>query len=211
VQNLYSGADPVMAEALRRGAEIDDILGTARGHSAQMPPGGTVIAESVGTVVRLMARPDGPRVGVMNIDGWDTHVGQGFESGTVGRQMTLLDYTVGALEDGLAPVWGSTVVMIVTEFGRTVRINGSAGTDHGTATIALLLGGAVKGGRVVADWPGLAPSQLFEGRDLTPTTDLRSIFKGVLAEHLGVSLRAMESDIFPDSGDAKPILGLVRV
>lgn len=75
----------------------------------------------------------------MNIDGWDTHVDQGFESGAAGRQMRLLDYTIAALKEGIAPVWGSTVVMIVTEFGRTVRINGSAGTDHGTATIALHL------------------------------------------------------------------------
>jgi len=210
LQDLYGTADPAMAEALRRGAEVDGILGTARGRPGQVPPGGAVVAESVGAVVRLMARPDGPRVGVMNIDGWDTHVDQGFGTGAAGRQMTLLDYTVGALEEGLAPVWGSTVVMIVTEFGRTVRINGSAGTDHGTATIALLLGGAVKGGRVIADWPGLAPGQLYEGRDLAPTTDLRGVFKGVLAEHVGVPLRALEAEVFPDSGGARPVQGLLR-
>ena len=210
VHALYAGADDAMAEALLRGAEVDGVLGTGAGRFAQAPPGGAVVGESISAVVRLMARPDGPRVGTMSIDGWDTHVDQGFESGAAGRQMRLLDYAIATLRDGLAPVWESTVVMIVTEFGRTARINGSAGTDHGTATIALLLGGAVKGGRVVADWPGLAPAQLFEGRDLAPTTDLRAVFKGVLAEHVGVPLRAMDGEIFPDSAAARPILGLVR-
>jgi uncharacterized protein (DUF1501 family) len=146
----------------------------------------------------------------MGIDGWDTHIDQGFDRGRMGRQLTALDLAIGALQDGLAPVWSKTVVAIVTEFGRTTHINGSAGTDHGTGSIAILLGGAIKGGRVITDWPGLAPKQLFEGRDLAPTTDLRSVFKGILADHFGVPGRALDSEVFPESFNVAPLRGLIR-
>jgi uncharacterized protein (DUF1501 family) len=101
------------------------------------------------------------------------------------------------------------VVVVATEFGRTARINGTEGTDHGTGTIALLAGGAVKGGRVMSDWPTLKPAKLFEGRDLAPTTDLRAVIKGVLADHLGIGERALAETVFPDSAAAKPMKGLV--
>ena len=105
--------------------------------------------------------------------------------------------------------WRDTVVVVATEFGRTARINGTEGTDHGTGTIALLAGGAVKGGRVIADWPGLKPASLYEGRDLAPTTDLRAVIKGVLADHLGIGERALADTVFPDSAAARPMKGLV--
>ncbi len=97
----------------------------------------------------------------------------------------------------------------MTEFGRTARINGTDGTDHGTATVALLAGGAVKGGRVVADWPGLKPAQLQDGRDLKPTTDLRAVVKGLLHEHLRVDEAALSAKVFPASGAVKPMTGLL--
>ncbi|WP_424810507.1 DUF1501 domain-containing protein [Roseococcus sp. YIM B11640] len=210
VQALYAGTDPAMAAALQSGAALDAVIGTARQRGAPALPGQSALVETVSAVVRIMARPDGPRVATMNIDGWDTHIDQGFDRGRIGGQMRALDYTISALKEGLAPVWSSTAVLIVTEFGRTVRINGSAGTDHGTATIALLVGGAVKGGRVLADWPGLAPNQLFEGRDIAPTTDLRAVFKGVLAEHVGVPRRALDTNVFPDTAAVQPLTGLVK-
>ena len=83
--------------------------------------------------------------------------------------------------------WRDTVIVVATEFGRTARINGTQGTDHGTGTIALLAGGAVKGGRVIADWPGLKPANLYQGRDLAPTTDLRAVMKGVLKDQFGLA------------------------
>jgi uncharacterized protein (DUF1501 family) len=98
---------------------------------------------------------------------------------------------------------------LVTEFGRTVRVNGTQGTDHGMATVALLVGGAVKGGRVLADWPGLREQALFEGRDLSPTRDLRSVLKGVLRDHLGLPDAALGDSIFPDSVAAQALDGLV--
>jgi len=110
----------------------------------------------------------------------------------------------------MGDAWRETVVVIVTEFGRTARINGTDGTDHGTGTVAFLAGGALRGGRVVADWPGLAARALYQGRDLAPTLDLRSVFKGVMSEHLGVSARTLEASVFPDSAAARPLRGLMR-
>src|SRR6185436_15771093 len=101
--------------------------------------------------------------------------------------------------------WGETVVAVVTEFGRTARINGTDGTDHGTATVALLAGGALKGGRVIADWPGLKEADLYENRDLRPTTDLRAVLKGLTEEHLCADAARIEATVFPASGDVKPL------
>ena len=115
--------------------------------------------------------------------------------------------TVGAPE--LAPVWRDTVVVVATEFGRTVRMNGTAGSDHGTGSLALVVGGAVKGGRVVADWPGLAEVQLHEKRDLRPTTDLRALFKGLLADHLGLDAARLADTVFPGSAGVAPLGGLL--
>ncbi len=210
VHDLYAQEDAALADALVRGVAMDEVLGSRAPHLDGAPRGGKIVAESVNAVTSMMVRPDGPRIATMNIDGWDTHIDQGFEHGAAGRQMTLLDYVVAQISARMAPVWRSTVVAIVTEFGRTVRINGSAGTDHGTATIALLIGGALNGGRVLADWPGLGASQLFEGRDLMPTMDLRGILKGILAEHVGVPLRAMADQVFPQSSTVAPVMGLVK-
>ena len=120
-----------------------------------------------------------------------------------------LDGALAEFESGLGERWRDTVVVVATEFGRTARINGTDGTDHGTGTIALLAGGAVKGGRVIADWPGLAPASLYEGRDLAPTTDLRAVIKGVLHDHLGIAERVLAESVFPDSAAVKPVRGLV--
>ena len=130
----------------------------------------------------------------------------------VGRLAQLLSGLDGALaefESGLGARWRDTVIVVVTEFGRTARINGTEGTDHGTGTVALLVGGAVKGGRVISDWPGLKPANLYQGRDLAPTTDLRAVMKGVLQDQFGLAERVLAETVFPDSGSAKPMKGLV--
>jgi uncharacterized protein (DUF1501 family) len=114
------------------------------------------------------------------------------------------------LKADLGPLWSKTTVLIVTEFGRTVAANGNRGTDHGAGAAAFLAGGAVRGGRVIADWPGLAPGQLFDGRDLRPTTDLRAVIKGVLGDHLGISRTRLDADVFPDSAGIAPMSGLIR-
>jgi uncharacterized protein (DUF1501 family) len=124
--------------------------------------------------------------------------------------LTGLDAALKAFADGLGDLWPQTAVLVVTEFGRTAAMNGTRGTDHGTGGCAFLLGGAVQGGRVIADWPGLAQNALLERRDLRPTMDLRSIFKGVLGEHLHVDTKSMATRVFPDSSGARPLQGLIR-
>ena len=116
-----------------------------------------------------------------------------------------LDAAFAAFETGLGEHWRDTTMVVMTEFGRTVHINGTVGTDHGTGTVAFLAGGAVKGGTVLADWPGLAAAQLYEGRDLKPTTDLRAVLKGVLNVQWGLSREVLARDIFPGSDAVGPL------
>jgi uncharacterized protein (DUF1501 family) len=168
-------------------------------------------AESAGSAAKFMARPDGPRVGAIAFDGWDTHANEGAVNGRLAALLGALDGAIAALETGMGSAWRDTVVAVVTEFGRTARINGSDGTDHGAGTIALLAGGAVKGGRVIADWPGLKEADLHEKRDLRPTTDLRAVLKGVLREHLRLPEAALAATVFPDSAATKAISGLLTM
>jgi uncharacterized protein (DUF1501 family) len=155
---------------------------------------------------RLMRAPDGPRIAALEIGGWDTHAQQ---MQRLHAPLSRLDEGIAALRDELGDSWGKTAVLVMTEFGRTVRANGTGGTDHGTATVAFVIGGAVAGGRVMANWPGLGPDRLLENRDLMPTADLRSIAKGLLAQHYGLSGPAL-SEMFPDSGAIQPARGLLR-
>ena len=141
--------------------------------------------------------------------GWDTHINEGAASGQLANLLGALDGALAAIETNMGDAWRETVVAVITEFGRTARINGTDGTDHGTGTVAFLAGGALRGGRVIADWPGLKPAELYEGRDLKPTTDLRAVLKGLLRDHLRVEERALASTVFPDSADVAPIAGLV--
>ena len=206
---LYSHRDPVLAAALTQGLALDK---AAQGDDMKPKPG-TNGAAAMRLVARgaakLMSADDGPRIAALAFDGWDTHANEG---GPVGRLAQLLSGLDGALvefEAGLGERWRDTVVVVATEFGRTARINGTEGTDHGTGTIALLAGGAVKGGRVISDWPGLKPASLYEGRDLAPTTDLRAVIKGVLRDHLGLAERVLADTVFPDSAPVKAMKGLV--
>jgi len=159
---------------------------------------------------KFLAAADGPRIAVLESGGWDTHANQGADRGALATRLRGLDQGLEDLRVALGEAWRHTAVLVVTEFGRTVAVNGTRGTDHGTATCAFLAGGAVAGGRVIADWPGLARHALHEGRDLKPTLDLRSVFKGVLASHLNLAERDLEERVFPESRDARPIEGLTR-
>src|SRR5690606_12176956 len=114
----------------------------------------------------------GPRIAMIETQGWDTHSGQ---NARLAAQLKNLDGMLAGLRDGLGPVWSQTVVLVATEFGRTVAANGTGGTDHGTGAVAMLLGGAVQGGRIVADWPGLSSADLLDGRDLRPTLGLDAL------------------------------------
>lgn len=167
-------------------------------------------AEAARAAAGFLRREDGPRVAMFDTSGWDTHANEGGVTGQLALRLRGLDSALEALAESLGPVWRKTVVLVATEFGRTAAINGTRGTDHGTGAAAFLLGGAVDGGRVIADWPGLARADLLENRDLRPTRDLRSVMKGVLRDHLGVSAGALESSVFPDSAAASPLEGMIR-
>lgn len=154
----------------------------------------------------FMGVAGGPRIGAIDIGGWDTHANQGLESGRLANSMKLLAEGLTSFRSGMGNAWKQTAVLVVTEFGRTVKGNGTGGTDHGTAGVAMLLGGSVNGGRVAGDWPGLA--HLYEGRDLMPANDLRSLLKGTLAAHLRIDDSLLASQVFPASNAAAPMTGL---
>ena len=207
LMDLYMHTDPELGRIFAAGLNVDAMAG-------QMDDtDGRGLAESFRDVAigsgRLLAQDDGPRIAALSYHGWDTHFKQGVDDGRLARLLAALDAALEALAAEMAPVWQDTVVAVVTEFGRTARENGSDGTDHGTATTAFLLGGAVNGGRVIADWPGLRSDQLLEDRDLAPTTDLRAVLKGVLRDHLGLSDRVLATDIFPESLGIRPLDGLI--
>jgi uncharacterized protein (DUF1501 family) len=158
----------------------------------------------------LMRSDGGPEIAVIEASGWDTHANQGAAKGALAGRLAGLDKAVKVLADELGPLWQQTAVLIVTEFGRTAAVNGTRGTDHGTGGCAFLVGGAVRGGQVIADWPGLRRNDLLDNRDLRPTLDLRSVFKAVLDEHMHVDANTLAKRVFPDSSGARPLEGLIR-
>ena len=217
VLDLYAARDPALALALHQGLDTDEIavkantensMQNAMGRSAGIdnPKGMEQIAEGT---ARIMAAQDGPRIAALAFEGWDTHAREGGATGRLAALLGGLDGAISAFERNLKPYWKDTAILVVTEFGRTARINGTAGTDHGTGTVALLAGGAIKGGRVVADWPGLKPERLYQGRDLMPTADLRAVAKGILADLYGVPSGLLAEKIFPESSSVRPMQGLI--
>jgi uncharacterized protein (DUF1501 family) len=161
-----------------------------------MQGGGGPKGAATGALAAKMLLGDGARIAMIETNGWDTHSGQ---RGRLNAQLRDLDQTLAALKAGLDAEWANTLVIVATEFGRTVHPNGTGGTDHGQASVSMLLGGAVAGGRVVADWPGLTQSALYEGRDLKPTTDLDALIAGALAQHYAVEPPRMMQTLFPQS------------
>jgi uncharacterized protein (DUF1501 family) len=236
ITDLYAG-DPLLASRLADALAADAIANSATetamnsavpdamaalsvpaGASAAVPSQRNQLqrgkpmryTEVVRAAASFLRRDDGPQVAVFDTTGWDTHANEGSAEGQLAGRLAALDAGLRTLKDELGPAWADTAVLLATEFGRTAATNGTRGTDHGTATAAFLLGGTVQGGRVLADWPGLSSHALYQGRDLKPTADLRSVLKGVLSEHLLVASSALESSVFPDSSSARPIKGLFR-
>jgi uncharacterized protein (DUF1501 family) len=208
VRRLYEAADPELAASLNGALEARDIAGDGADARMGGGRGGLGLAPLASAAARFLSTPDGPRIAVLDAGGWDTHANQGAAQGPLAQRLRGLDAGLQMLKTELGPHWRETTVLVVTEFGRTVAVNGTRGTDHGTAGCAFLVGGAVAGGRVVADWPGLAARDLHEGRDLRATTDLRALFKGVLHERFGVSESALARSVFPASDSIEPLEGL---
>ncbi len=221
LQDLYR-SDPLLGPAFARGLETEAMAETAMAAqtsaSAMSGPtpamgaggqnrGGVETARKLGsTLGGFMTQASGPQIAAVSLDGFDTHASQ---PGQIATRLAYMDAVLDGLHRGLGPEWKNTVVLVVTEFGRTARVNGTGGTDHGTASTGLILGGALKRGGIVGDWPGLADKALFENRDTAPTLDVRSLFKGVLADHMGVDRAILESKVFPDSASARAVTGLV--
>ena len=216
ITDLYAGDKLLslrLADALAADAIASEDGGDAMTPMQAPKPGqggAARYAELVHAAAGFLRQQDGPQVAVFDTTGWDTHANEGGAQGQLAGRLAALDAGLASLKQQLGEVWNDTAVLLVTEFGRTAAINGTRGTDHGTAAAAFLVGGAVAGGRVITRWPGLAERGLYQGRDLAPTTDLRSVLKGLLAEQLRVSSRALETEVFPDSRGARPLEGLLR-
>lgn len=206
VRALYDAVDPDLAARLTEALNARTIAGAAgmdgrRGGARQLTSVTTAAA-------RFLSSPDGPRMAVMDVGGWDTHANQGAAQGNLANRLGALDAGLANLKAELGSLWQHTSVAIVTEFGRTAAVNGTRGTDHGTAGCAFLAGGAVNGGRIITDWPGLAAGDLYQGRDLKATLDLRAVFKGLLADRFALSESALESTVFPGSETVQPLADL---
>jgi uncharacterized protein (DUF1501 family) len=212
LSDLYAD-DSLLSRRLADALAADDMAGAMSGDMNGRPGAGgggaAQVAQTAKTAAGFLKQADGPRLAVFETTGWDTHANQGADNGTLALRLTALDAGLRALCTELGPVWERTVVLVATEFGRTAALNGTRGTDHGTGAAAFLLGGAVRGGKVIADWPGLAPAALYQGRDLRPTTDLRSVAKSVLRDHLGIAAKFIDTEVFPDSAAAPYLAGLV--
>lgn len=191
LQDLY-GSDDLLGNALARSMEMGSVANSMMNGKVQK----TNVRANFRAAGRLLNAPQGPNIAVLSIGGWDTHVSQ---LGLLGRRLRLLNSGLLNLRMSLEDSWSNTMIVVATEFGRTVRQNGTRGTDHGTGGAAFLLGGAVRGGRILGDWPGLKESQLYENRDLFPANDLRSLFKGVLTAQFGLSQSDLSNYVFPGS------------
>lgn len=213
VADLYAH-DPLLSRRLADALAADAVAAAANGGQGMSPAdggrrGGANVEATMRAAAGFLVRPEGPRIAVLDTTGWDTHANEGADSGLLATRLRQLDGALRALSSGLGPAWKKTAVLIATEFGRTAAVNGTRGTDHGTGAAAFLLGGAVRGGRIIGDWPSLAPGALYERRDLRPTLDLRSVCKGLLQEHLAVPATIVDSNVFPGSANAPALRDLL--
>ncbi|MDR3510816.1 MAG: DUF1501 domain-containing protein [Caulobacteraceae bacterium] len=232
--DLYAD-DPLLGPALASGLQTEAMakIATAAGGPAmaangpqapttppsgasppQTPAGyqraGQAAARDLGvTLAHFMTEPGGPQIAAVSLDGFDTHANQGGADGQLANRLAYMDAAIDGLSSGLGAEWRNTVVLVATEFGRTARINGTKGTDHGTGSTALVLGGGLKRGGIIGDWPTLQQARLFENRDTYPALDMRALFKGVLAEQMGVERRALDTTVFPGAATVEPVRGIV--
>ncbi|HVZ98743.1 MAG TPA: DUF1501 domain-containing protein [Caulobacterales bacterium] len=203
--DLYS-SDALLGPALARAVATDAVVGDAAmaGAGRGRYAGVQVLMQAT---ARLLTAPNGPCAAVMSIDGWDTHANQGAADGGLALRLQVLDSGLAALKTAMGEHWRNTVVVMATEFGRTVAENGTGGTDHGTGGVCFVLGGPVRGGRFMGDWPGLSQQALYQGRDLAPANDVRAVFAGVLGDHWGIDPSLLRTRVFPGLG--APLSGVV--
>jgi uncharacterized protein (DUF1501 family) len=198
VAALYDG-DPQLRPLWESAMNARDLADDVR--AKQDPAGLGKLAAS------FLARADGPRIAMIETGGWDTHSAQ---NARLAYQLKALDTMLAALRDGLGTDWDKTTVLVATEFGRTAAANGTGGTDHGQGSVAMLIGGAVAGGRVVADWPGLRTADLYEARDLKPTASLDALIAGAASESLRLDPQRTATALFAEAGAPRAMTGLIR-
>jgi uncharacterized protein (DUF1501 family) len=217
LMQLYQ-SDPAFSQPFLEALKLETMVADATMENqvpTMMPPAGIgggfragrqALQTKAAIAVKLMREANGPTTILLEGGGWDTHAGQ---AGAMAYWLTDLDQAIQTFKQGLGALWSQTMLVVITEFGRTVAVNGTGGTDHGTGTLSFIAGGAIRGGRVLADWPGLQSAQLYQGRDLAPTTDLRSVLKGVLISHWNLNPDQLANSVFPESEKIKPLEGLV--
>ncbi|RJF94506.1 DUF1501 domain-containing protein [Oleomonas cavernae] len=210
IDRLY-GDDEAFHAALASARDTEDLLADAQTSSMMRERGLSRLAPAFKGLASLMRDQRGPRVATIEVTGWDTHSAQGNAKGRLATLLGQFGDGLATLKKDLGPVWAKTIVVAATEFGRTAAPNGTGGTDHGTAGAAFVLGGALNGARVLADWPGLSRDKLYEGRDLAPTSDLRGVFAAVLRDHLGLPEQDIRARVFVDAGSLQFQPDVVKV
>lgn len=185
VAQMYA-AEPALHSAFSQALGQQDMAMSAEGGA-----GFNQLAKQAGV---FLSDPQGPRVAWLEAGGWDTHTQQ---APRLQRLLSSLDDGLAALRSALGAHWSKTTVLVMTEFGRSAHYNGTGGTDHGTAGVAFVAGGAVAGGRVHTDWPGLAVANLLDKRDLKPTLDLRALIAPAVQRQFGLSNLQVQNQIFP--------------
>lgn len=192
--------DSLLENALLTATENDDIV---KSISTQGGRGNILFKNMMEAAANFLSTEKGPRIATIDFEGFDTHT----------RQNTRLSQLLKGLDDGIQAyrdntddnIWKDTIIYVVSEFGRTAKPNGSNGTDHGTAGLAMVIGGNIEGGRIITKWPGLSENQLYQGRDLNPTIDLRSISKNILTSHYNISPNIIDRYILPNSLNLTPM------
>jgi len=192
VENMYK-SDPLLLNAFVNAQEMKDMGGNMQGAKR----GSKAFVGMMKKAAGFMADDDGANIATVEIGGWDTHANQGLQKGRLANNFKILAEGITAFKQDMGEAWKDTAVVTITEFGRTVKGNGTGGTDHGTASVAFLAGGSVNGGKVIGDWPGL--NKLYDGRDLLPVNDLRALLKSLLQQQLSISKQDLDKAIFPNS------------
>ncbi len=188
---------------MREVAADDDMSAAMRGRGRQGR-----IEPVMRAAARFIAAPGGPNVAAVEFGGWDTHANQGLGGGNLDRLLGQLAEGIMAFREEAGETWSDTTMVVMTEFGRTARPNGTGGTDHGTAGAGFVIGPGVSRSGVVTDWPGLGDRSLYEGRDLKPTVDTRAVLKGVIAGVFDLTA-AQTGRVFPGSDGVSPIYDLI--
>ncbi len=212
LSSLYAETDSELHLAFAQALEADRFasMGTKRMKRQGGPADPAGMRQAALGAARLLSNEDGPRIAALAFEGWDTHANEGGVKGRLATRLAGLDDAIQIFADTLGDAkWKDTALMVVTEFGRTAHINGTQGTDHGTGTVVFLAGGAIRGGRVISDWPGLSRPSLYDGRDLMPTTDVRSVAKGLLADLFGAPNAYLADHVFPGTSDIRPARDLI--